>query len=499
MASYNLAMGTQAHIRRFVDETELEEAVNALWPADPDLSLDDYRLRRAEQSLITEAGRVLQTAFCFSEGVVERAEIKAAHAALERAAGLATRDCLTIHMERVEQSLASRLDSITIRGAKECRPNAVAALFASTLHESLADAFTMARQGGAHNGFEMLTLALEESTTIAFLKRFIEEPLYPLAELMVGYVPFRGGFLRAKALGQWMRRIPGTTFEGAALKTGLVLDTSTKPPPRHDPTTALFKTPIPITDVFSSKQDLVLADGRSSFLLVRTDMKVHGIVIAPTPIDIDYLKRGVSPKIEDTPGVERLWIQSIDQRRLSLYGTLPDGSLIHVADIQNGALRLRDPKADFDVAVSAVEGVVDEESREGARPLMHALMERTVVGHGGVVVIGQRPRQIEIRRSLDPGIKLTRVGGDWQALLNPDGVTLLDASLQIVAVGGFIKNIAASRGSGAFHGDGSPGAGTRHAAAVRATEGRRNVAIAISDDKTLTVYKGGSRLIRLGY
>ncbi|MCK6589195.1 MAG: DNA integrity scanning protein DisA nucleotide-binding domain protein, partial [Polyangiaceae bacterium] len=289
--------------------------------------------------------------------------------------------------------------------------------------------------------------------------------------------------------GQWMRRIPGTTFEGAPLKTGLVLDTTSKAPPRHDPGTALFKTPLPIAEVFGSKQDLVLADGRSSFLLVRTDMKVHGVVITKAPIDIEYMRHGVTPSLDDLPDVERLWIQSIDHHRLSIYGTLSNGSLIHVADIQNGALRLRDPKADFEAAVSAVEEVVDEEVRGRVRDFMHALLARTMAGRGGVAVIGQKPRRIDVRRRLDPGIHLDRVEGDWQSFLNPDGVALVSSALELTAVGCFIKTITTSR---------SGGSGTRHAAAAKATEGRKNVALAMSDDKTLSVYKNGVRITRLG-
>jgi hypothetical protein len=479
-------MTSQAHIRRFLDEAELEEAVSSLWPADPELPLEAYQLRRAQQSLLIEAGRILQLAFCFAEGAVERKEHKLA-AAMSRPSGGGARDQIAIYMERRDDP--AHLDSITIKGVRECRPNATAALFASTLYDALDDALSMTEQSGRNRGVDMLTLTLEESTTIAFLKRFIEQPFYPIAELMVGYVPFRGGFLRAKALGQWMRRIPGTTFEGAPLKTGLVLDTTSKAPPRNDAGTALFKTPIPIAEVFGSKQDLVLADGRSSFLLVRTDMKVHGVVITPTPIDIEYMRRGVTPSLDDLLDVERLWIQSIDHHRLSIYGTLSNGALIHVADIQNGALRLRDPKADFEAAVAAVEEVVDDDVRGCVRDFMHALLARTVAGRGGVVVIGQKPKRIDLRRRLDPGLHLDKVEGDWQAFLNPDGVALVSSAFELVAVGCFIKTITAAR---------SGGAGTRHAAAAKATEGRQNVALAMSDDKTLTVYKNGMRVTRLG-
>lgn len=470
-----------------MDESELEEAIASLWPADPDLPLEAYRLRRAQQSLLTEAGRILQLAFCFAEGAVERTEHKLDGAAMSRPSGGGARDRIAIFMERLGDP--AHLDAITIRGVRECRPNAAAALFASTLYESLDDAFAMTQQTGRNRGLDMLTLTLEESTTIAFLKRFIEQPFYPIAEMMVGYVPFRGGFLRAKALGQWMRRIPGTTFEGAPLKTGLVLDTTSKAPPLDDASTALFKTPIPIAEVFSSKQDLVLADGRSSFLLVRTDMKVHGVVITPTPIDIDYMRSGVTPTRDDLLDVERLWIQSMDHHRLAIYGALPNGALIHVADIQNGALKLRDPRADFEVAVAAVQEVVDDEVRGSVRDFMHALLARSMAGKGGVVVIGQKPRRIDLRRRLDPGLHLERVMGDWQSLLNPDGVALVSPRLELMAVGCFIKTITAARAAGA---------GTRHAAAAKATEGRKNVAIAMSDDRTLTVYKGGKRITRLG-
>ncbi|HZF53689.1 MAG TPA: diadenylate cyclase [Polyangiaceae bacterium] len=480
-------MTGEAHIRRFTDEADLEEAVSSLWPADPELPLEAYRLRRAQQSLLIEAGRILQLAFCFSEGAVERTEHKLDAAAMSRPSGGGGRDRIAIYMERRDDP--AHLDAITIRGVNECRPNAAAPLFASTLYEALDDAFALTQQSGRNRGVDMLTLTLEESTTIAFLKRFIEQPFYPIAELMVGYVPFRGGFLRAKALGQWMRRIPGTTFEGAPLRTGLVLDTTAKAAPRDEVSTALFRTPIPIAEVFGSKQDLVLADGRSSFLLVRTDMKVHGVVIAPTPIDIEYMRRGLTPSLDDLLDVERLWIQSIDHHRLSIYGTLSSGSLIHVADIQNGALRLRDPKADFEAAVEAVEEVVDAEVRGSVRDFMHALLARTMAGRGGVVVIGQKPRRIDLRRRLDPGLHLDRVEGDWQSFLNPDGVALVSPALELTAVGCFIKTITAAR---------SNGTGTRHAAAAKATEGRRNVALAMSDDKTLTVYKNGVRVTRLG-
>jgi DNA integrity scanning protein DisA with diadenylate cyclase activity len=84
---------------------------------------------------------------------------------------------------------------------------------------------------------------------------------------------------------------------------------------------------------------------------------------------------------------------------------------------------------------------------------------------------------------------LDKVEGDWQSFLNPDGVALVSSAFELVAVGCFIKTITAAR---------SGGAGTRHAAASKATEGRRNVALAMSDDKTLTVYKNGMRITRLG-
>ncbi|MCK6592926.1 MAG: hypothetical protein L6Q76_35680, partial [Polyangiaceae bacterium] len=178
-------MTGHAHIRRFLDEAELEEAVSSLWPADADLPLDAYQLRRAQQSLLIEAGRILQLAFCFSEGAVERTEHKVDGAAMSRPSGGGGRDRIAVYMQRRDDP--AHLDAITIRGVRECRPNATAALFASTLYDALDDALSMTEQSRRNRGVDMLTLTLEESTTIAFLKRFIEQPFYPIAEMMVGY------------------------------------------------------------------------------------------------------------------------------------------------------------------------------------------------------------------------------------------------------------------------------------------------------------------------
>ena len=89
------------------------------------------------------------------------------------------------------------------------------------------------------------------------------------------------------------------------------------------------------------------------------------------------------------------------------------------------------------------------------------------------MVIGERPADVDIRRVVSPRFAVAAAGPAWLSLLNPDGIALLDAGLELTGVACFIENIAGQRASGL---------GTRHTALARATQGRRNVGIAMSDD-----------------
>jgi len=123
------------------------------------------------------------------------------------------------------------------------------------------------------------------------------------------------------------------------------------------------------------------------------------------------------------------------------------------------------------------------------RPLVLSLLTRTVVGRGGGLVIGERPAHVSVRRAVEPGFGPAIATPAWLSLLNPDGIALLDERLELTGVGCFIESIS---------GNTAGGLGTRHAALAKATEEKRNVGIAMSDDGTLTFYRLGREVVRLG-
>jgi len=335
----------------------------------------------------------------------------------------------------------------------------------------------------------MIVISMEEWTTLAFLRLFIEEP----SSQRSGAARNRAHedtFVPAKALEQWIRRIPGSTFEGSHLQTGIVLEASITGRATSDggEAAAFFAAPIPLAEVLASKQDLVMADGRRSFLLLRKDMKVHGMLVLAAPIDLEYLRSEPTEHIDATM-VDRLWIQVVAHRRLAIHGTMRGGALIHVTDVEQGGLRLRDPKAEVDIAVDAIVSVVDASIHHAIRPLVLSLLTRTGVGRGGGLVIGEHPGQVSIRRRVEPGFGPAMATPAWLSLLNPDGIALLDERVELTGVGCFIERIA---------GTSAGGLGTRHAALAKATEGKRNVGIAMSDDGTLTLYRRGREVVRLG-
>ena len=479
----------------FCSEAELTPALELLWPDPPGLAPLEARLRQAQRAILVEAGRLLHLAFGFSEGIVElrRTAVGANEAPAEHPFGRAH---VTARIENPSQP--SEVDRITLRGILDCRPNAVATLFAGTLHQALCAALAMVEGMRERGGFRdeddralsMIVLSMEEWTTLAFLRLFIEEPASQRASAVMEAVPVDDTFVPAKALEQWIRRIPGSTFEGSHLQTGIVLEASNTGAATGsgEEVAAFFATPIPLAEALASKQDLVMADGRRSFLLVRKDMKVHGVLVLGSPIDLEYLRTRQTADIDATM-VDRLWIQVVAHRRLAIHGTMRGGSLIHVADIEQGGLRLRDPKAELDIAVEAIVSVVDASVHHAILPLVLSLLTRTVVGRGGGLVIGERPDQVSVRRDVEPGFGPAVATAAWLSLLNPDGIALLDERADLTGVGCFVERIAGTTAGGL---------GTRHAALAKATEGKRNVGIAMSDDGTLTLYRLGRGVVRLG-
>ncbi|MEJ7733597.1 MAG: hypothetical protein WKG00_30935 [Polyangiaceae bacterium] len=383
-----------------------------------------------------------------------------------------------------------------MRGCNDCRPNAAAALFADALHGALAAALAVVEtsrdlrisEEERHRAFEMMVLSLEEWTTLAFLRRFLDEPA-PSGAADPGYRAFHDTFHPAKALEQWIRRVPGSTYEGGHLQTGLVLDAlgGHGPTPRAAEEVAAFAEPVPLAAVLTSKQDLVMADGMRSFLLLRKDMHVHGLLVRSTPVAVDYLQSGQVNDV-DASQVDLLWIQVVDHRRFAIYGTMRDGALVHIADVEQGSMRLRDPRDELALAVATVEAVVIEASRQAVLGVVLSLLSRASSGRGGGVIIGERPARATVLRTMRHGFSVA-VDSAWLSVLNPDGVALLDSDLCLTGVGCFIQSI---------EGDRSAGHGTRHAAVARATAGCRNVGIAISDDGSLTVYRDGEMVVRMG-
>jgi hypothetical protein len=477
----------------FRNETELAAALKRVWPDPPRMSMARARLRRAQRSILVEAGRLLHVAFGFSEGSVDLCRgTVSSHGAGPQFG----REHVSVAVE--DPTEPGQFDEITIRGILDCRPNAVATLFASILHQALAAALAMVeghRGRGAFTeqnarAFEMIVLSMEEWTTLAFLRLFIEEPMTQSDSSRARAYPADDTFVPAKALEQWIRRIPGSTFEGNHLQTGIVLEATTTQTRTAcaSEVAAFFASPIPLAEALASTQDMVMADGRRSFLLVRKDMMVHGVLVLGSPVDLEYLQSVQAAPVDATM-VDRLWIQVVDHRRLAIHGTMRDDSLIHVADVEQGGLRLRDPRAELDIAVKAIASVVGGPMHPAIRPLVLSLLTRTVVGLGGGLVIGERPAQISVRRAVERGFGPAVATPAWLSLLNRDGIALLDEGLELTGVGCFIENIA---------GNTTRGLGTRHAALAKATEGRRNVGIAMSDDGTLTLYRSGNEVVRLG-
>jgi hypothetical protein len=315
----------------------------------------------------------------------------------------------------------------------------------------------------------------------SFLRKLPDPELTPLENFFLGYLPMQGAFGSVTTLIDWLRGVPAATFEGSPLETGVVFAKSVRSLTRSgNVRLARFKRPIPFEQVRTSSQTLVLADGHRTYLALGPDMKVYGVALLSVPLE----ERALAPDgaAAQVP-FPTLWAHASEHGRLALYGEHDE--LIQIGHLRQGRLRLQDPRVAVSAFESALRAFVELPRHSVVPAVCRALLARAWLGHGGGVVIGPGPLHTKAERLRRP----FAVGEDaaWTSFLNPDGAVLMNDRLEVVSFGAILPAPSSDDKKGLP----APDRGTRHNALGAATRDAKHVAIAISDDRTLTVFQCG--------
>lgn len=333
-------------------------------------------------------------------------------------------------------------------------------------------------------GFEVLLTGIGQACDVEFLRVLGAPVVDPCVQFLLAYQPFSASHAIADTAITWLNEVRAATFEGEPLRTGICFG----PTPDSDHVALIlnFEKVSPWTRESRNKQRLVLGDGQRRFLCVSNDLKVVGIAILADRIDRLAEQDVINKESIDEEKPEQLWVQVDDQRRIRLFASY-DGQFAYVGTFRSGRLCLDNPVGAIEVAMERLLSITSGVSKEAAREFVQSLIERGRSGHGGGVIVGSLPRGdalVETER-IEP-FPLLNVPG-WGFLMDADGAVVLNAGMEVVGVGHFLRHV----------GNSGTGTGTRHSALSAATESGTCIAFAVSDDGGMSVFADGSLVARL--
>lgn len=466
----------------FRGHAELSRAVARMIPIPKTLAISDARLLQAYRAILIEGIGTQASVLGWPEGVLTTGPLPPPPTQRGRPVGRSLGGSTPQHISVVcptEEIMYTAL-AVGTTPSHVFAPKLaehVHHLTTCALHAAAALHGARTGSGSTEVGYELLASALRESIIASMLRELIEQPLTPLAAFMLGHRPFTTHAVASTTVLRWLQSVAAKTYEGQALRTGVVIESMPGSLRRHKGIRITrFDHPVPFDQHALSGQTIALADGVSSFLLLRPDLMITGVVsLLRSPNN-----RSTTRPLIDEPALplNAILIQIRGPHLLRLLG-LSGQHMLEVGHIRQGSFTLYDQRSLEDTIVNTIDDVATHGHITGVRALSRHLLDRAIDGLGAGVVIGTS-KSFGGRRLKRP-IEID-VDSAWAPFLNPDGAVLIDESLHLHEYGAMLPQpqpkLLQDRG-------------TRHNALAAASKMPHCVAIAVSDDGTLAAFKGG--------
>ncbi len=348
----------------------------------------------------------------------------------------------------------------------------------ASIHAALkaADALHDAPAGSvsAEVGYELLACGLADRTMTGLFRRLLEEEPSPRALRTLVHRPFTSPYVASSALTSWLSALPSSTYEGEAVRTGIVVEAQPSALARAGVVVSNFRKAISFAEMLSSGQWLALADGERTFLVLRRDLMSVGVAVLPTDLDA---VAGEAMTEELALPIGAIWFQARSPQLVRLFGWWKDATF-QIGHLRRGAFRLTD-RLTAALPLMSILAEVTSKGVNGVTALALHLIQLAEAGHGSGVVIGAV--------GSEGGKRLKRpvpvdAGTAWRSFLKPDGAVLIDSAVELTEYGVQLPHPPKKL---------SPERGTRHNALAFASVKPGRIAVAISDDGSLTVFRHG--------
>ena len=469
----------------FRKDSEIIRAVVRAVPAPRSLSVPQRRLREAHREVLAKGIITVSSVLGWSEGTLRIVPPPAPPRHKRRPGGSSTGSHGSAPLSVVS---ADGKVMYVVESSGTTPPHPLAKAFCAQALASIRAGLTAAQAlSRAHMGaetadvsYELLVCGLSDRIMTGLFRRLLEAPPSPLAQIVLGDRPFISPFVASSALTSWLSALPSSTYEGEAVRTGIVVEAQNGTLSRAGVELSLFDNPVSFDEVLSSGQWLALADGERSFLVLRTDLSAVGVAMLPKALDA-FADEPVKEELVLPLGA--IWFQARSPQLVRLFGW-SKGAAFQIGHLRRGAFRLTDrPTAALPLASILAE--VTPKGLKGVHALARHLVERAESGHGAGVVIGAVGR--EGGKRLKHPVPVD-VGTAWKSFLNPDGAVLINSALELTEYGVQLPHPPQRL---------VPDRGTRHNALAFASVKQGRISVAVSDDGSLTVFRNGSVVLSM--
>lgn len=449
-------------------------------PKNDELTLPDGRLLQAYRELVGEAFQIARMVLGWSrvkfesKNFIERRREDGR--AVSRSSGYWGPNDLCVILPGLGGKFSIQE---TAAGTPHLLAEAFVGVVASTLGSAVQSVQAIRRTqiatGPKETAYEIMVAGLRAHVMSAFLQKLIEQPDEPIVRFLLGKRPFSAPFHTSFRIQRWWELLPSQTYEGNAISTGIVVVSGAKKlRGSRDISVTNFESPFVFGAHGVPRQVQALASSERDFLIVSPTGHVVGLATLRQPL----ADSGKVSEAEKLLPFQALWIQIVAANRVRLFGS-HGRAFTEIGHIRDGQFQLWQRARAEDALGKALAETVSSKALVSLPMLARQLLDRALLGLGGGLVIatghsfeGQRPATPV---AIDDH-------GHWLAFFNPDGAVVCDCELRIVRYGVRLPQPVKAL---------LPEKGTRHNALAAVTIESNNVAIAISDDGALTVFKHG--------
>jgi hypothetical protein len=464
---------------RFSNDSEIARAVAQVVPAPASLPLPKLRLLEAHRAILAKGISTVFSVLGWSEGTLRTVPSPPTRRrARPGAAALGDNPGAELGIDATEGKVMYVVES-NGRGPPHPLAEAFCAQAMSSIRVGLeaADALHRAPTGGETTevGYELLVCGLPDRIMTGLFRRLLEAEEAPRVPFALARRPFASPFVASSALTSWLAALPASTYEGEAVRTGIVVEVEKGALSRAGVVISQFDKHVSFEEVLASGQWLALADGERSFLVLRADLRASGVVMLPKALDA-FEDELVGENLELPLGA--IWFQARSPQLVRLFGWSKDATF-QIGHLRRGAFRLTD-RLTAALPLAAILAEITPKGLKGVHALAVHLVQLAEAGHGAGLVLGAVGK--EGGKRLKHPVRVD-VGTAWRSFLNPDGAVLIDSDMKLTEYGVQLPHPPQKL---------APNRGTRHNALAFASLTKGRIGVAISDDGSLTVFRDGA-------